>query len=155
MTNQHSIVSANRGDRELFTSSRNGERDLNAAIARAEINESFEEFLDIFDAFYADDVEVGSDTREEPIRGKARVRSLLLSFLLPFHVMAEVGGLAISVRETPIPGDVPNVAHSAWTVDSVGVSGATCTVSWRTLREGTGRTLCTSATMTTSRGAGL
>ena len=138
MTNQHSIVSADRGDRDLFTSSRNGERSLNAAIVRADINESFEKFLDIFDAFYADDVEVSSDTLEEPIRGKASVRSLLLSFLIPLHVMAQVGGLAISVRETPIPGDAPNKAHSAWTLDFVGVSGATCTVSWRTMRKWNG-----------------
>ncbi len=138
MTNQHSIVSADRGDRDLFTSSRNGERSLNAAIGRAEINESFEEYLDIFDAFYSDDVEVSGDTREEPIRGKTSVRSLLFNFLVPLHVMAEVGGLAISVRETPIPGDAPNLAHSAWTLDLVGVSGATCTVSWCTLRKWNG-----------------
>jgi hypothetical protein len=138
MTNQHSLVFAGRGDHDLFTSSRNGESSLNAAIVRAEINESFEELLDIFDAFYADDVEVSDDTREEPIRGKARVRSLLFNFLVPLHVMAEVGGLAISVREAPIPGDAPNKAHSAWTLDFVGVSGATCTVSWRTMRKWNG-----------------
>jgi hypothetical protein len=75
MTNQHSLVFAGRGDHDLFTSSRNGESSLNAAIVRAEINESFEELLDIFDAFYADDVEVSDDTREEPIRGKANLSS--------------------------------------------------------------------------------
>jgi len=52
--------------------------------------------------------------------------------------MAEVGGLAISIRETAIPGDATGETHSAWTLDLVGVSGRTCTLSWRPLREWNG-----------------
>ena len=48
--------------------------------------------------------------------------------------MAEVGGLSISIRETPIPGDVAGETNSAWTIDLVAESGATCTLSWCTLR---------------------
>src|SRR5215510_6288986 len=81
---------------------------LNTAITQAKIGESFEEYLEIFDKFYADEVEVSSETQQEPIRGKARVGSLLLTFLVPLHVMAEVGGLAISINETTISGDVAN-----------------------------------------------
>jgi hypothetical protein len=44
--------------------------------------------LEIFDAFYADEVEGSSDTTEEPIRGKAGVRSLVVGFLVPLHLMA-------------------------------------------------------------------
>ena len=43
----------------------------------------------LFDAFYAEDIEVSSDTQEEPIRGKARVRSLIATFLVPLHVIDE------------------------------------------------------------------
>ena len=96
------------------------DRVLNAAIIRAEIGESLEEYLEIFDAFYADDIEVRSETDNEPIRGKARVRSLLYNFLVPFHVIAEVAGLSTSIRETPIPGETPNQTHPAWTFDLVG-----------------------------------
>ena len=138
MTNQHNLVSAESFDRNLYTSSRTAERVLNAAIVQAKISESFEEHLQIFDAFYADEVEVSSDTREEPIRGKAQVRSLLANFLVPLHVMAEVGGLSISIRETAIPGDVAGETHSSWTLDFAAVSGATCTLSWRTLRKWSG-----------------
>ena len=84
---------------------------------------SFEEYLEVFDKFYADEVEVSSETQEEPIRGKARVGSLLLNFLVPLHVMAEVGGLAISIKETTVAGDAANEIHSAWTLNIVGVSG--------------------------------
>jgi len=62
--------------------------------------------LEIFDAFYADDVEGSSETTKEPIRGKTDVRSLVFGFLVPLHAMAEVGGISISVRQASIPGDV-------------------------------------------------
>jgi len=108
---------------------------LNTAIIRAKISEDFEQYLEIFEKFYADDVQVSSDTQQEPIRGKARVGSLLLNFLVPLHVMAEVGGLAISIRETAISGDAANEKHSAWTLNIAGVSGRTCTLNWRTIRK--------------------
>ena len=138
MTNQTCFVSADQCDRNPLSSSQVLDRALNGAIVRAEISESFEEYLEIFDAFYADDVEVSSETGKEPIRGKARVRSLLYNFLVPLHVMAEAGGLSTSIRETPILGDAPNETHSAWTLDLVGVSGATCTLSWCALRKWNG-----------------
>jgi len=134
ITKEHSFVASDYSDRELYTSSRTRERALNSAIVQADINESFEEYLEIFDAFYADDVEASSETRKEPIRGD-RVRSLLTNFLVPLHVMAEVGRLSISICQTTIPGDIADETHSAWTLDLVGVSGRTCTVTWRTLRK--------------------
>jgi hypothetical protein len=70
MTNQHSFVSSDRFDRDPKTA----ERVLNGAIVQAEITESFEEYLEIFDAFYADDVEVSSDAERvyEPAEHKVR-----------------------------------------------------------------------------------
>ena len=138
MINQHSFASADRFDRDVYTNSKTGERLLNAAIVQAKISEGFEEHLEIFDAFYADDVEVCIETENAPIRGKARGRSFLYNFLLPLHVMAEVGGLSTSIRETPIPGDAPNQTHSTWTLDLVGASGAVCTLTWCTLRKWNG-----------------
>ena len=76
MTREHSFVAGDYSDRDLYASSRTRERALNSAIVRAEISESFEEYLEIFEAFYADDIEVSSETAEEPIRGKDRVRTL-------------------------------------------------------------------------------
>src|SRR5215813_3492517 len=136
--NEQSFVPVDHFDRDLYTSSQTRERALNAAIVQANISESFEEHLGIFDAFYADDIEVSSETQEAPIRGKNRVRSLLANFLVPLHVMAEVGGLSISIRQTAIPGDIADETRSAWTLDLVGVSGRTCTVTWRALRKWNG-----------------
>ncbi len=133
MSDQHSFLSV-----DSYSRSQAAEHMLNTAITQAKISESFEEYLEIFDKFYADDVQVSSETQHEPIRGKARVGSLLLNFLVPLHVMAEVGGLAISIKETTISGDAANEIHSAWTLKIVGVSGKTCTLNWRTLRKWNG-----------------
>ena len=135
MTGQHGFISADPFHPDPYIQSRTAERSLNAAIVRAEISRSCEEYLEIFDEFYADDIEGSSETREEPIRGKAKVRSLLFSFLAPLHAMAEVGGASISIRETAIPGDAVDETHSAWTLELVGVSGKICAVSWRILRK--------------------
>jgi hypothetical protein len=135
MTKEQSFVSADHIDLDPYTSSQTRERNLNAAIVQANISESFEEYLEIFDAFYNDDIEITSDTGQEPIRGKARVGSLLANFLVPLHVMAELNGLLISIRQSAIPGDVAGETQSAWALELVGVSGRICTVSWYTLRK--------------------
>jgi hypothetical protein len=135
---EQSFVTAEGILRDLYTSSQARERALNAAIVRANISESFEEHLAIFEAFYADDIEVSSETQEEVIRGKPRVRTLLYNFLVPLHVMAEIGGLQVSIRQTSIPGDVADHEYSEWTLELVGVSGRACTLTWRALRKWNG-----------------
>src|SRR5882672_2259958 len=134
MSDQHSFISPDHFHPDPYTNSRTAERTLNAAIIHAEISRNYEEYLEIFDEFYADDIEGSSETMEEPVR-KERVRSLLLSFLAPLHAMAEVGGVSISIPETAIPGDAIDETHSTWTLELVGVSGKICTVSWRTFRK--------------------
>ena len=135
MSDQRGFISADQFHPDPYTQSRTAERTLNAAIVHADISRSYEEYLEIFDEFYADDVEGSSESTEEPIRGKAGVRSLVFGFLVPLHAMAEVGGVSISVRQTSIPGDVVDATHSAWTLELVGAAGKVCTVSWRTFRK--------------------
>ena len=135
MTHQNNLATVSQFDSNAYDSSQAAESTLNTAILRAEIARSYEEFLQIFDKFYADDVEVSSEDSPETIRGKHRARSLLTNFLVPLHIVAEVGGLSISIFQTTIPGDISDETHSAWTLDLLGVSGRTCTVTWRTLRK--------------------
>jgi len=134
MIDEHNVVAVSRFDGDAYKSSQTAELILNAAILRAEIAGSYEEFLEIFETFYADDVEVSSEDAREAIHGKERVLTLLFNFLIPLHVMAEIGGLLVSIRQTAIPGDVAVETHSAWTLELVGVSGTTCTLKWRVLR---------------------
>lgn len=97
---------------------------LNSAIVHAEISRSYREYLEIFDAFYADDIKGNSETIKERSRGKARVRSLLLSFMAPLHAMA--GGVSISIRETAPPNRGPEPTSHEYARKSLatGLSGA-------------------------------
>ena len=110
-----SLFSRSEGD--AYKSLHAAELSLNAAILRAEIDRSYEEFLDICETFYADGVQVSREDLREMIRGKAKVRPFLLNVLLPLHVMAEIGGLSKSVQHTAVPGDAANETHSAWRID--------------------------------------
>jgi hypothetical protein len=129
ITQQH-LASTNRANRDLYAR----EKVLNSAIIAADISSGWEAYLEIFDAFYADHVEVSDGTESGSVFGREQIRALLSKFLVPIHVMAEIGGLSVQVRETPIPGDTADETHSAWSVDLIGVSGRTCQVSWCTLR---------------------
>jgi len=72
------------------------ERALNGAIVAADISQSFEEYLEIFDHFYAEDIEGTTDTMKEPVHGQAAVRTRLAGFLIPLHVFAEISGVSVS-----------------------------------------------------------
>lgn len=135
MSGQHSFFYAERIDSDPHSRVISAEFKLNDAIIRARINESFEEFLEIFDKYYAEDVEVSQEEMGEPVRGKARVGSLLLDFLIPLHIMAEVGGLRVSIRQTGETGDVPDETNSSWRLELVGFSGKRCALTWRTFRK--------------------
>ena len=134
MNIQSSFFSADHDD-DPYASSHAGERALNRAIVTAEISRGFEEYLEIFDRFYSEDIEVSSATSTKQIRGKASVSSLLYNFLVPLHIMAEIGGVSMSIRQITMPGDAADETHSVWTLDLVGASGRSCTLSWRTLRK--------------------
>jgi hypothetical protein len=88
ITQQH-LASINRADRDLYAR----EKVLNSAIIAADISSGWEEYLQIFDAFYADQVEVSDGTESGAIFGRERIRALVFKFLAPIHVMAEIGGL--------------------------------------------------------------
>jgi hypothetical protein len=134
MIDQRNLITVDRFNGDAYRSSQAAELALNGAILRAEIGRSYEEFLEIFDRFYADDVEVSSEESRETIRGKANVLSLLLNFLAPLHVMVEVAGLSVSVQQTVVPRDTANETHSAWRLDIAGVGGKRCTLKWYAIR---------------------
>ena len=135
MNDQHSFLDAGRIDSDPYSRFLSAEFKLNDAIIRARMNESFEEFLEIFDKFYAEDIEVSQEEIGEPIRGKTRVGSILLNFLIPLHITAEVGGLKVSIRQTAETGDVPDETNSSWRLELVGSSGKRCALTWRTFRK--------------------
>src|SRR3984957_21159614 len=128
------LITVDRFQGDVYSSSQAAERALNGAILRAEIGRGYEEFLEIFEKFYADDVEVGSEESRATIRGKDSVRSLLLNFLAPLHVMAEVAGISVFVQQTAVPRDTANETHSAWRLDIAGASGKRSILKWYAVR---------------------
>jgi hypothetical protein len=134
MIDEHNLIPFSGSAGDAYKSSQAAELSLNAAMLRAEIARSYEEFLDIFETFYADDVEVSREDLREIIRGKEKVRLFLLNLLLPLHVMAEVAGLSVSVQQTAVPGDTANETYSAWRIDFTGVGDKRCTLKWYAIR---------------------
>jgi len=134
MIDEHNLVPFSGSGGDAYKNSQPAELSLNAAIQRAEIATSYEEFLDIFQTFYADDVEVSREGLRKMIRGKAKVCPFLLDLLAPLHVMAEVAGLSVSVQQTAVPGDAANETHSAWRIDFTGVGARRCTLKWYAIR---------------------
>jgi len=120
MTTQQHVASINHANRDLYAR----EKVLNSAIIAADISSGWEEYLEIFDAFYADHIEGSDGTEGGAVFGRERIRTLLFKFLIPIHVMAEIGGLSVQIRESPIHGDTADETHSAWSVDLIGVSGS-------------------------------
>jgi hypothetical protein len=88
MTHENNLMTVSQFDGNAYKSSQAAEQTLNAAILRSEIARSYEESLEIFDKFYADDVEVSSEDSPETIRGNEKVSPFLSNFLVPLHVMA-------------------------------------------------------------------
>src|SRR5580692_12367223 len=107
MSTQQHLVSVNHADRDLYAR----ERVLNSAIIASDISSGWEEYLQIFDAFYADHVEVSDGTESGAVFGRERIRAVLLKFLVPIHVMAEIGGLSVKIRESLILGDTADETH--------------------------------------------
>src|SRR5882762_4017519 len=101
MSTQHCSASLSHVDRDLYAR----ERVLNSAIVAADISSGWEQYLEILDAFYADRIEVTDGTESGAVFGRERIRALLFKFLVPLHVMAEIGGLSVRIRESPILGD--------------------------------------------------
>src|SRR6266478_2585310 len=77
MVDEHNVGAVSRFDGDAYKSSQAAELILNAAILRAEIAGSYEEFLETFETFYADDGEVSSEDSRESIHGKEIVRTHL------------------------------------------------------------------------------
>ena len=102
-------------------SAASAERALNAAIVSADITRGFEEYLTL---------EVSTDVSPDPLVGKRRLKSLLFGFLVPLHVMAEMGGLWVSIHEASIPGDSLDEQHSEWSLELIGVTGRRVTQAW-------------------------
>jgi hypothetical protein len=108
---------------------------LVAALLAADISRGYEEFFAIIDSFYADDVEAASEGLERPVVGKRQLRNVVTQWLLPLHVMAEIGGLGVTLRRAEeTRSDVRGTKHSTWALELIGVTGSRCSLTWSCVR---------------------
>jgi hypothetical protein len=119
---------------EQFSKAAEDELDLNNALVNADISDGYEQYLALFDRFYDENVEVASDNNSDPLVGKSRVLPVIFNFLVPLHVMAEIGGLSVRLRCTPLFSDKPEEQHADWSLDLVGATGRSVMVSWSSTR---------------------
>jgi hypothetical protein len=110
------------------------ELDLNNALVNADISNGYEEYVALFEHFYDENVEVASDSNPAPLIGQARVLPVILRFLMPLHMVAEVGGLVVRLRYTPLFSDKREEQHADWSLDLVGATGRSVMVSWSSAR---------------------
>jgi hypothetical protein len=106
------------------------ERALNSAIVNADITRGFDDYLALVDQYYAEDVEVSTDASPEPVVGRDRLKSILFHFLAPLHMMAEIGGLCVSIHGASMPGDSIDEQYSEWSLELIGVTGRRVTAAW-------------------------
>jgi hypothetical protein len=110
------------------------DRELNEALVNANIANGYEEFLALFDRFYAEQVEVASAGPAAALAGKSRVLPFLFNFLVPLHVMAEIGGLAVTLRYSTLHSDKRGEQHAEWSLDLLGILGRRVTLQWSSVR---------------------
>jgi hypothetical protein len=134
MTTQCGTIFADQPGGDLFSDSQAVERCLNAAIIAADISRGFEEYIQIFEDYYDQEIEVSLEAGGA-VHGKELVRAQLMSFIVPLHVIAEMGRISISLQATPISVDVAGETHSTWSAELEGISGRTVKLSWRTARK--------------------
>src|SRR5271154_4180785 len=84
MITQQRLASINRADRDLYAR----EKVLSSAIIAADISSGWEDYLQIFDAFYADHVEFSDSTESGAIFGREPIRA----FLFKLADVVTVGG---------------------------------------------------------------
>ena len=99
-------------NRDHSSKAAEAELDLNTAFVNADISNGYEEYLALFDHFYDENVEVASDSNPDPLVGKARVLPIIFNFLMPLHVMAEIGGLSLRLRYAPLFSDKREEEHA-------------------------------------------
>ena len=100
--NEHQIATIGKGPGDAEVEFVPVRSHLNNALVNADISNGYEEYLAFFDHFYDENVEVASDSNPDPLVGKARVVPIIFNFLMPLHVTAEIGGLSVRLRYTPL-----------------------------------------------------
>jgi hypothetical protein len=114
--------------------SRIQDKTLNEAILSNVISFDFLPFIELCHRHYADEVDLsfGEGPRRTVARGT--LQGMLMDFLFPIHLIAEIGGVEVTAEAQHITTDTPDQQHSSWSVELLAKNGSRNVMSWKTMR---------------------
>jgi hypothetical protein len=107
---------------------------LNKAILSNDISFDFLPFIDLCHRHYADEVDLSFVEGPRRTVAKDTLQGMLMDFLFPVHLIAEMGGVEVTVKAQHITSDTPDQQHSSWSVELSAKNGTRRIMSWKTMR---------------------
>jgi hypothetical protein len=107
---------------------------LNDAILSNDIRYDFLPFIELCHRHYADVVDLSFGEGPRRTVAKDALQGMLMNFLLPIHLISEMGGVEVMVEAQHTTNDTPDQQHSSWSVEFLSKNGARHVMSWKTKR---------------------
>src|SRR5260370_19167298 len=104
---------------------------LNEAILSTDISFDFLPFIELCHRHYADEVDLGFGEGPRRTVAKDTLQGMLMDFLFPIHLIAEMGGVEVTVEAQHITSDTPDEQHSSWSVGLLAKNGPRHVTSWQ------------------------
>ena len=117
-----------------YETPRSQDQELNDAILQNIISHDFLPYVEICRRYNADDVDLTVDKEARRTIARETLEGMLMDYLLPIHLISEMGGVQVSVNANRIPSDSSDNQRSSWFVELLAKNGARHTVSWKTAR---------------------
>ena len=107
---------------------------LNKAVLSNDISFDYLPFIELCHRHYADEVDLTFG--EGPRRTAARdsLQGMLMNFLFPIHLIAEMDGAEGTVEAQHAKGDTPEEQHTFWSAELLAKIGTRHVLSWKTMR---------------------
>ena len=110
------------------------DKSLNEAILSNDISFDFLPFIELCNRHYADEVDLSFGEGPRRTVAKDTLQGMLMDFLFPIHLIAEMGGVQVTVEAQHITSDTPDEQHSSWSAELLAKNGARHVMSWKTMR---------------------
>jgi hypothetical protein len=107
---------------------------LNEAILSNDISFDFLPFIGLCHRYYADEVDLSFGEAPRRTVAKDTLQRMLMDFLFPIHLIAEMGGMEVTVEAQHITSDKPDQQHTSWSVELLAKNGTRHVMSWKTMR---------------------
>jgi len=107
---------------------------LNDAILSNDIGLDFLPFIELCHRHYADEVDLTFEGGPRRTVARDMLQGMLMNFLLPIHLISEMGGVEVTIEAQRITSDTPDQQHSSWSVEFLSMNGTRHVMSWKTVR---------------------